>query len=513
MLLRTLRLVPVLCTFAFAASSTAPVQAQGELEVFVGPRMPKDEDMGSSLGSDDDLFYTLRTVEEKDGRRGFIDGWSRSDLTKVFSVPLEVPVVNATVFSVQEVIVGDEGLQLFYSFHSRDDGRVVLAMATVDQQGALVGQAQELMVEPAERKNTAQRFIVHHEKRSGMTVVLNARNTHPTVTTYFENDMKVLTLDGAGRVRANAPLLVGGSGYCIIKSISADANGNAYIRIDQVKGAKECEDMVFTVAAEQGTAKKWCLPELPKGLDFRDSQNFEFAPDGSVTCVAPFSNPNQNEGLLGYELRGVVVMSFDQVTTERTLERTHLFKESYPEPAKPGSKSPREMKNCNIMDISFQPDGQLNFYGAESFAKIGSGGENSFWGVKLDLEQGFGLPWGCQAQRQYVYYPGQESLFNYHVSQIGGTDYLFANEMRTNVGKVCASMEEWNKQNTNGDKTTPCYAVLSDGNVIGPRQRFTTDGLGPTQYFRRVNHHTNEEEILSVTTDEGRYLVRLRSAD
>ena len=170
------------------------------------------------------------------------------------------------------------------------------------------------------------------------------------------------------------------------------------------------------------------------------------------------------------------------------------------------------MHNCNIMDISFQPDGQLNFYGSESFAKVNSGGENSFWGVKLDLEAGFDRPWGCGAQRQYAYYANQESLFNYHVTQLNGVDYLIANEVRTNVGKSCASMEDWNKQNANGDKTTPCYAVLSGGSEVGPRQRFTTDALGTTQYFRKVNHHTNEEEILSVTSDDGRYLVRLRSA-
>ncbi|MBK9513670.1 MAG: hypothetical protein IPO05_08585 [Flavobacteriales bacterium] len=153
--------------------------AQSDLDVFIGPRMERDEDLGRSLGSDDELFYTLRTVEEKKGRTGFIDGWSRETLSKVFSTPLEVPVVNAEVFSVHEVIVGDRGLQLFYSFHSREDGRVVLAMAALDQQGRMVGDAQELIEVPAAKKRTTQRFIVNHDNRSGMTLILNTDLVHP----------------------------------------------------------------------------------------------------------------------------------------------------------------------------------------------------------------------------------------------------------------------------------------------------------------------------------------------
>lgn len=510
MITRTAPFLRFLSALALSLPFVASVHAQAELDVFTGPRMDKDTDMGRSLGSDDELFYTLRTVEEKDGRRGFIDGWSRETLEKVFTTPLEVPVVNAESFSVHEVIVGDKGLQLFYSFHSREDGRVVLAMAALDQEGALVGNAQELMVEPAAKKKTTQRFIVSHEKRSGMTILLNVNLVHPENTGgWFEPSMQVLTMDGAGQLRANTRVVLGESGHCIFRDITADASGNAYLRVDHFK-SKDCMKAVITVPASGGGFKKWCMPEPPKGLDYRDNNGFYFDHAGGVTYVAPFADPNQYEDVKGYALRGVVVQSFDK-GAERILEKTYLFKASYPKGSNndPGK---HEMHNCDIMDISFQPDGKLNFYGAESFAKIGSGGENSFWGVKLDLEVGFDKPWGCGAQRQYAYYPGQESLFNYHVTQLKGTDYLLANEVRGNVGKPCTGMEDWNKQNANGDKTTPCYAVLSEGASIGPRQRFTTDALGTTQYFRKVNYHTNQEEILSVTSDDARYLVRLRSA-
>ncbi len=504
--------LPCFVTLTLAALLPGPILAQGELDVFVGPRMEKNRDLGHSLGSDEDLFYLLRTEQEKDGKRGFIDGWSRETLERVFSTPLQVPVVNAESFNVHEVIVGEKGLQLFYSFHSRTDGRVVLAMAALDQQGEMVGQAQELMEEPAAKKKTTQRFIVSHDKRSGMTVLLNAQTVHPENSAWFEPVMQVLTMDGSGQVRANSQITVGESGHCIFRDFTVDANGNAYLRIDHFKGKKdECPKLVLTVPASGGAFKKWCLPEPPRGLDYRDNNGFYFDAAGNITYVAPFADPSQYEDVKGYALRGVVVQSFDKESAERTLEKTHLFKRSYPKPDKPGSKSDAEMHNCDIMDISFQPDGKLNFYGAESFAKIGSGGENSFWGVRLDLEAGFEAPWGCGAQRQYSYYSGQESLFNYHVTQLKGVDYLMANEVRTNVGKTCSSMEDWNKQNANGDKTTPCYAVLSEGDAIGPRQRFTTDGLGTTQYFRQVNYHTNEEEILSVTSDDAKYLVRLRS--
>ncbi|HOZ41483.1 MAG TPA: hypothetical protein PLL25_11800 [Flavobacteriales bacterium] len=487
--------------------------AQSDLDVFIGPRMERDEDLGRSLGSDDELFYTLRTVEEKKGRTGFIDGWSRETLSKVFSTPLEVPVVNAEVFSVHEVIVGDRGLQLFYSFHSREDGRVVLAMAALDQQGRMVGDAQELIEVPAAKKRTTQRFIVNHDNRSGMTLILNTDLVHPDNTFgWFEPVLQVITMDGEGKVRGNSPLTIGTTGHCIFRDFTADGNGNAYLRVSHFKGKKEeCQNAVFTIPAGGGAGTRWCLPEPPKDLDYRDDNGFYYDHHGVVTYVAPLADPNQYEDVRGFALRGVVVQTFDEQSAQRTLDRTHLFVASYPagQNNKPGE---HEMSNCNIMDISFQPDGKLNFYGSESFAKVGSGGENSFWGLRLDLETGFEKPWGCGAQRQYAFYPNQESLFNFHVTQLGGVDHLLANEVRSNVGKACANMEDWNKQNANGDKTTPCYAVLSGDAEIGPRQRLTTDALGTTQYFRRVNYAPNEEEIISVTSDSGRYLVRLRSA-
>ena len=490
----------------------APLRAQPQLDVMIGERMDKDTDLGRSLGCDDAVFYTLRTVTEKGDRSAFIDGWSRTTLAKLFTKPLQVPVVNAEVFSVHEVIVGDEGLQLFYSFYSKQDGRRVLAMAHFNQQGEMMGNATELIVEPAAKEKHARQFLIDHNEESGMTVILNLKLANPVDNnSVYESDMDVLTMDGSGSIRAHKSIKTGEWKNSWLRALSSDASGNAYLRFDCYGGGKgACDKFVVSVPAGEGKATNWCLPELPKGLEYRDRHGFYADPLGNISYVAPFADPNQWEEVKGYDLHGVVVQSFNKENAERTRDKIYRFKYSYP--PKGSSKESKVMSNSNLTDISFQPDGTLHFYGAESFAKVGSGGENSFWGLKLDLDAGFGKPWHCSAQRQYAIYPGQESLFNYAVFHLGGHDFLMANELRTNIGKPCSAMEDWSKAGANGDKTVPAYACLSDNGAIGPRQRLSSDALGSTQYYRKLLVKRGEEYIISITSDQGRYLARLRAA-
>jgi len=506
--MRPLLLFPCVLMALFVCPT---LRAQPLLDVMLSERMDKDTDIGRALGCDDEVFYTLRTVTEQGERSAFIDGWSRTTLTKLFTTPLQVPVVNAEVFSVHEVIVGDEGLQLFYSFYSKEDARRVLAMARFNQEGKIVGSATELIVEPATKEKQAREFLIDHNEESGMTLILNVKLYNPVdPRSEFESEMHVLTMDGAGNIKADQTISTGEWKRSWLKALSSDANGNAFLRFDCFSGGKgACNKIVVSVPAGEGKAAIWCMPELPKGLEYRDKHGFYVDPLGSVSYVAPFANPNQWETVSGYDLEGAVVQSFSVENGERTLDKIYRFKHNYP--SKSSGKEDKVMKNSNLTNISFQPDGTLNFYGAESFAKVGSGGENSFWGLKLDLDAGFGKPWNCEAQRQYVIYPGQESLFNYAVFHLGGNDFLMANELRTNIGKPCSAMENWTKAGANGDKTVPAYACLSDNGAVGPRQRLGSDALGSTQYYRVLLEKRGVEYIIVITSDEGRYLARLRA--
>ena len=475
-----------------------------EPSIRVGPKLP-DGGTGRVVGMSNEYFYCLRVEQERRDDIGFIDGWSKETLTREFSEPLRVPVVNAEEFKVLEFVVGGGRIRMFYSFFSKADARVVLAVATLDDHGVMVGEAMELMAEPGAKENRAGRFMVLHDEEAATTIALYVKEETPGVGGYYEPRIKLAAMDANGVVLFNREVDLGEWKSTELQDLAADKNGNVYLKVKHNGKARDgaCSEPLLTFKSGTGEVHTYCAPTLDKNLMWCGYAGFVHRPDGSVCHVRTFGEA------WGARYHGIGLSGYDATTAERDFDKLHHFKGWYPADVKHKDKDPHFMTSVRFLDLSFLPDGDLCIYGDESLSKVGPSGEKSFWGLTLNIDEGFGSLWNCAMERKYSFSGAQANPFNTQVIELNGLHYLVANEIRENIGKTCGSLQDWKGVDASGDESVPAFVCMNDNGAFGPRTKLTPSDLGRDQYVSLLYASRGKEYLFRLFTDDGNYFVRL----
>ena len=138
--MKNILLPALIAIFVFNSLSAQKLPA-----IQLGSAVDLEYDQMYILGHDNDMVYVFRTMIEKKNTVAYIDGYSQKTLSRVFSNPLNVPVVNAEEFNVHQTVSIDDGVRVYYSFYSKKDDMKRVAAINIGKDGKPMGNAQELM--------------------------------------------------------------------------------------------------------------------------------------------------------------------------------------------------------------------------------------------------------------------------------------------------------------------------------------------------------------------------------
>ncbi len=486
------------CSFAFS------VHAQ-KLDVLVGSELEGDN-AHIAIGADAHKFYTLRMEREHGNNAGFLEGWSRETLDPVFSTPLQVPVKNAEEFRVLEFVAENGRIEVFYSFFSKADQRVVLAMARFDDTGHSTGDAVELMSQDGKHERSAGKFVIDHDRVSQVTTLLSLKLDKAWASNdHYEPDITVAALGAKGDLLFTKPIKVDEKQSFELESMISDAQGNVFLRVNLEKRSKDGCKKKFIVAgpsAEEVT----CSEDGPDGTTPLGFRGFLRDVSGMVHHVHTYGEYRYLRS------QGVVIADFDPGSGRMTKEKTHAFKHCFPPDEKCKPKETAYMQYCTSLDAAYQQDGSLVLYGLQ-FRGVVAVGEDGFWAVKLDPASGFGKPWSCEAERKYSVDANWETPFLTEVIHLTSGDYLIANEIKENLGKPCERLTSWKSVGPHNGKTVPAYIRMDNDGSFLTHEAILDKDYGKEQFVKLLRSCSTpgEEYILLLTCDDRSRFVRMRN--
>jgi hypothetical protein len=409
------------------------------------------EDNFFYAGHDDDNFYIIRTEAQRKNTLGNFEAFSRSDMKRISTKQLTVPVMDADEFSVMNIQYSSGKMYLFYNFVSKKDKKKHICVTAFDNTGKTDSKFTDLMQCD---KNDWPKVIVDKEAKC-ILIWNDARDFRGQNTGY---DVLLLKEDLSELYRVD-DLKIDGKQE-LIKQYQLDHKGNLYLfYYDIVRTGVNSTAPKFRFALIDGNSKSISVYKSDVKSK-ANSDNGEFFRDvnGRVFFVAHRSDFTGLELYL-FPVNGVQGKAVD-------LDYKTPF---------PGTKhkegKPAELESTYIADLIYNADGTTRLILSSTYA--GSTDWFSSWMGQIVLDKDFNWVKGVyipkdQTNNGGLGKNGKNLHFEGNVVLIDDTyTYFIYNELPENFAKPdLKSVETVNYRNAFQGKVVPCYAVIDkDGKV------------------------------------------------
>lgn len=423
--------------------------------------------MGTPIGMDQHHFYRLKIQDNKagPGNIGFIDGWSRETLTRDFSRQLSMPVKNAEAFRFVGFSAEEGKLQVFYSFFSKENGRLVLAVASFDENGDPNEDAREIFsVDGKQEKRTGQ-FMVLTDPQVHLTAVFMVRSTQPLGQTdaMLEPAFTLTVLDRQLKPINQAQYEVPGCKGFTLLDVMLGADGS-------------CAMVLNIVGATLKNNPTWCQSYNRYMLMDHNGKISEL-------CAGNLSDYGEPRNLCRFirDERGEPVF----VRGERSQVYVARFNGPDTLPIKT-TIDPMEYGvsdyGLHLLDAAYDGNGELQLV----WLKLAS--DDRYANVRI--RKGY-ITAALSRNREYSPYKtcGAEQRFNLRygsqqnlaslVIHVGTHIYVVTSQLREDIGKRCEELTAWKRLSPLDEGLVLSYMCLDAGNDFGPFQQLVPGDSNP----------------------------------
>ncbi len=469
---KTLSIVLLLCTISVSAQKLTYKMGQQV-------QINKTDDF-LYAGNDDENFYIVRTEKEKKNTLGYLEGYSRSTLQRIFSKQLSVPTKNANEFYLNDIVFTNDVIRVFYGFYSDTEKARFVVVADFDKTGKLTGKAVEISKAEG-TENSSGNHYVFYDKESANTLIFHTAMKKGYAANGLKPEIEAMVIDNNLKTMWSKTVIMTRGKSFDWENVAIDKGGNLYIRgrawLNKITTNSTAEFITYNwkkglvveqkIETESGLEGGAFITDKQQHLYFVAIQGTKFVVEAGGIYVAKF---NTNEAMF----------SSQNVTL-------------FPKPA-PGEKAKKEnhLEYLQMVDLIVDDDNAI---------RIQLEGSNSKWICEIRIDATGGIK-----NMNFVDKIQEGELVADHNGAValyqGTSTYYIYNEIPENFDKSTKEYKTVSTKLIQKGAASPSYAkVEADGTK---EKKVLVQNNGSKYAFLRPRRslRISNQEVISVYEQE-----------
>jgi hypothetical protein len=181
-------------------------------------------------GFDNENYYIVRTVIGSDLKRaGFLEGFSRTTMNKIFSTQLDVRAKNAENFALHQIVATEKGIRVFYSYYDKVENFRYAAITEYDKTGNAIGNMIEIDRAAGTTMSSGE-YSITYDKDSKNTLIIHTTARRGYDQFGMKPNIKAMVIDNDLKTIWKKDILMTAAKAFDWNAIAIDKSGNFYMK-------------------------------------------------------------------------------------------------------------------------------------------------------------------------------------------------------------------------------------------------------------------------------------------